>query len=180
MGNATKQYIKSSGISAVGVIFGSILMSYNVDRWSRNSKRDRRGGKKRTWHLLLIDRKYFYICSQYPASIVIVIKGVVRGYTEDGENLFVKSHDEGIIYKIRKSNILSRKGDIVEFDKDKAEESEFRFPEKYKRDTWTAALITGRIRNCRGPARKDGDHQTRQGDNREHLRASAIFNRLRV
>ncbi len=59
-----------------------------------------------------------------------IIKGVVR--KEKGERLFVKSLDKEIIYEVLKSNLLSRDGDTVEFDKDKAEESKFRFPECYK------------------------------------------------
>jgi hypothetical protein len=61
---------------------------------------------------------------------VVIIKGVVR--KEKGERLFVKSLDKEIIYKVLKSNLSSRDGVTVEFDKDKAEESEFRFPDNYK------------------------------------------------
>lgn len=61
----------------------------------------------------------------------MIIKGVVR--KEQGERLFVKSLDKEIIYEVLKSNLLSRDGVTVEFYKDKAEKSGFRFPEEYKR-----------------------------------------------
>ena len=61
---------------------------------------------------------------------MVVTKGVVRKEQED--ILFVKSLDKEIIYKLKKSNVLSRDDDIVEFDEANVEEGKYRFPEDYK------------------------------------------------